>query len=257
MPWLVTVLVGMGAATAAVCGSLGVPGASPGAWASRVVTATRAAGSARVRTVITTWPSGSVRRVTERSTGVVDLSDNAYRLTTRTTSEGPPIAPTLVAMGIGDRSYVRLSPGHPSMWHLSIETGIERALDANGRVFGVLLHPTAIWQVGDSRSSVDGTTRFRLTVRTPTPLCVPMTFRPPSLQVWLDGHGRLVRWRLVTRFRVRTAPGVTGIPWQTSVETVELSHFGAPVAIGPPPAGQVRRSAGYSSTLTFHPSCPT
>lgn len=255
VPWLATALVGVGATTAGILGSLGMPGQSPSAWASGVVAATTAAGTARVRIVIATSPGGTVRHLTERFVGSVDFSADAYRLTTRTTSGGPSITSPTVEIGIGDRSYVRLSTaGAASVWQVSVDRGVERDLDAARRVFGTLRHPGAIWQVQDLGPSPigGGTTHYRATVRTPTPICRPTTFEPPSLQVWLDPHGRLVRSQLTVRFALRRAPG-TPPAWQTSVETVEVGHFGSPVTIRRP--ANTVRSGAYSSTIRSH--CPS
>lgn len=247
LPWLATALVGAGATAAATLGSLGVPGEAPSTWASGVVAATTASGTAHVRIVIATRPSGTVGRLA----GTVDLSADAYRLTTKTTGGGA--ATTLVEIGIGDRSYVHQSQaGAVSTWVETVGTGIERDFGASQRVFGALRHPAAIWQVQDLGPSPigGGTTHYRVTVRTPTPSCRPTTFQLPSLQVWLDPHDRLVRSQLAVHFATRRAPGAP-ITWQTSIETVELRDFGAPLTISPPPAHEVR-SGAYSSTLRSH-----
>ena len=86
-------------------------------------------------------------------------------------------------------------------------------------------------------------------MRTPTAICGPLTVLPPVVLVWVDGHGRLVRSQLIVHFAPRRAPGAP-MAWQTSVETVELRDFGAPLTISRP-TNTVRRRA-YSSTLRTH-----
>ena len=238
-------IVGAAAAAAAVLGSLGIPGRSPGTWVRAVVATTKAAGTARV--VVTFRSTGVQHRV--RLTGVVDFPADAYRLTA--TSSGPPVN-RVVQIRIGDRSYLSASAaGVQTVWEEPVDPALQRALDVSGQVFGVLAGSSAIWQVHDLGGSPvrGGTTRYRVTVRAPAPICAPVTVLAPTLQVWVDGHSRLVRSQLTTRFRLPTAAGGWSA-WQSNVQTVDLSRFGAPVTITAPPASRVQRlppSASHST----------
>jgi hypothetical protein len=272
LPWVTVGLLVLGVGAGA---GLGLAGQTPTpapptatAQISRMVAATRQAGTARFTYSSTSISTNRLLRSAARGSGEVDFGAATLETTERNRSigfSGPtvsterPVAQDTVIdqVWIGRTDYIRLElddSDSPSPWMKEStwpkdsfgwlgalqQVGPLGALSLDEGVPGLRVEDAGSGTVHGAQ-----TTEYQLVV----PTCVASTRRDGisestgPLQLWVDGHGRLVQARQsITEDIGKDADVGDALPGQdqpagrvTTVSIIDLGHFGAPVAIAAPP----------------------
>ncbi len=282
LPWLLVGLVTVSGAIGAalgITGHAGSPGPAAAQWVADVVSATKAAGTARVQyTEVTTSANPDLRGSTAGS-GVIDFSAQTVHVTEVedqpewSVGAGGVIHPMHTKLregtiGIGTTLYQSFAPVGVGY---AAETGWSKqsvprdegdlglASASGGAALLALTGPLTVLTVRDlGRASVDGEATTRYLVRSEARLSCPRRAGEPappiqSTTLWIGGGMRLVQARQaefdsgkIPAALLRLSPEFAVRPKgsTTMTFTVRFSAFGAPVHIVPPAA--VEQNAGSS-----------
>lgn len=255
------VLAGLLAGVAlAACGSPARP-ASPRAAVMDAFARTVSTGSAHVDAVVVAVEGGRTFRI--QTTGVVDLHDDTAELTSSLPNIGTvdvrllPGAlyeklPAGIAAQVPDgKSWLALSLAHlsavlaksPRLAALvsaatSDNPGAELSLLAKGAISSARpVGPAVVDGVATTQYTVvlDATRLTQhLSATERSDLQALINGKSLTLQVWVDGSGRVRQVSFAERISAAVGGGAAG---STSV-TLDYSHFGPAVHISPPPADQ-------------------
>lgn len=249
----------------AVAGVLGAPalgtrapglnGEGAAAWVARLVAATRAAGSAHVQdTQVTQLTTNGTQDQTTASSGSGDVAfgEDAFWLRglQRQTLQVRPgrvarLAQTFTAVTIGRTLYITSHRAGTSRVRrrVRIEPGViaDLSVQPTGSPYGPLATPASTQRVEDLGPSVVGGVPVHEYRLIGAARSCPPTARSPTVDVWVDGHGRLVRVRSVVRVPLsqtsvlrRDEPTLGSAAWLTMTTVAFLSHYGIPVRVAAP-----------------------
>lgn len=219
---------------------------------TKVLDAATVAGTAHVTIQIAT--TGGSLNVVQRATGAVNFAAGSYRLSYASSSSAPEPGQPYVEIDVRNRTHLEPSvpgvPGGPTVSSLpSFE--LPRQQGAVSQIVALLPRPAGVWQVhvlGPITLAGRATTHYQLTVVV-HPIC--MAHVAETLQVWIDARGRIVRATTTSRVNV-SASGAAGAG-ETTIETLTLSAFGAPVVVTPPSPGAVEGPSGTGTArLDLH-----
>lgn len=260
-------MLGLGVAAGAAVGQVQSSSATPTQWVENLVAATSAAGSARFRfTNVTTSPDQPQGQV-ESGTGVVDYTKGNFEVTQaleqqrlQSTNGGAPGRVEQVVrqetIAIGQNVYTRFDIAAPfSGWskvrfprRVHLTFGLDAASGAEDSVAQLAgFTPThAVRALGPGLVNGVATSRYAV-VNEPLYVCgahgrTLAVELPPSITVWVDGQGRLVKIRTTSHTKASTAhgppdaggPQTFTVPASTQVSTLTFSDFGSPVHIAAP-----------------------
>ncbi len=294
LPWVTVglLVLGVGAGVGlGIAGQTTTPGAlTATGQISRIVAATRGAGTARFSYSSSSDSTNRLLRGSTRGTGVVNFADDAMRTVERDQSIGSsgtsaatakPVAQHNVMdeIWIGRTEYFRFAPDNElvslhapwvkgATWPKDL-FGPLGALEQIGPLGELALSESVpglrLLDAGSGRVRGIEATQYRIVV----PTCgtsAPsggITESMAPLQLWVDGHGRLVQARMTTteviakNARIEQQLPGGGLPPGriTNVSTIDLGDFGAPVTITAPTVVHTQSSGGSESIALKRRNC--
>jgi hypothetical protein len=266
LPWALLGLLGVAGLLGAALGLANQPTGSPaGPKASAVIAATVAAGTARYSFSSLTSSNNPLLRTVARGHGSADFAADSMATNESNTGTGvsrtgnePPRRTTETIVDseiwIGRTVYFQfLVPGLPAQWikEAGFPVKVFGTLGVLGSL-GPLSQFIAAMEVPGAtveslgRQTLDGTVTTKYRVDTPS--CAKTTKSPlqesiGSTYLWIDGKGRLAQAQGVVHVTISSVPASsrafgTGPPAgkSTTVSTVRLFDFGAPMTITAPKA---------------------
>ena len=275
----------LGAGVGAAVGSPKSTEVSAARQLARIMTATRASGTARFTFSEVGTSTNASLRSSEKGLGVVDFATDSLRVSQRdrnteftgtsTTAQRAVTEDTSISnIWIGRTDYLEfhLAGALPRPVWIKQATWPRSSFGPLGPLgqIGPLGELTLDLSVPGLRLQDQGATVVRGIPATAYLVVVPTCARRPAgiastssspLEVWVDGRDRMVQARVTTRVDFTEAmlradhlngplagAGETETGRATDVSTIELADFGAPADIAAPPVPN-RIGAGSSSSI--------
>jgi hypothetical protein len=265
VPYALLGLLTVGTAAGIALGVANQPGPTPAQWVAAALAATANAGTARFTIhMVASTPSkpGSADNLESSgaviTSGLLDFTRHAMKVTTVFPQAIDPTDPDLLLpsderseeIAIGRTYYLSFSSGTQQRWITeTISPSTLAVLNTQGisslAVFdsgvAAILPATAVQNLGAATIGNQATTKYAVSLGSP-PACsgrdaaALRLFDEIPRTVWIDRFGRIVQERSVVREPVSqsSSDGRRSEEENTSVTTLRLSHFGAPVSITAP-----------------------